>query len=69
MDGIEMVQLLKDNKETQGIPVIFLTGVDSPKNVVDCFEIDAENFMCKPINPKVLAAQIQQVLTEHFSSN
>ncbi|HLF17553.1 MAG TPA: response regulator [Candidatus Omnitrophota bacterium] len=69
MDGVAMCRQIKENEATKDIPVIFLTGVDSPSNLVECFSLDAENFMCKPINPKVLATQIQQVLQEHFRAD
>jgi CheY-like chemotaxis protein len=65
MDGVEMCRQLKEDEKTRDIPVVFLTGVDSPRNVVDCFSLEAENFMCKPINPKELNGQIEQLLREH----
>ena len=68
MDGVEMCRQIKEDETTKNIPVIFLTGVDSPRNVVECFALDAENFICKPINPKVLTEQIKRVLEEHFKT-
>ena len=69
MDGVQMCKQIKEDNKTKDIPIIFLTGVDSPRNVVECFSLEAENFMCKPINPKALTAQIEQILSEHFDSN
>jgi CheY-like chemotaxis protein len=66
--GTEMCKKLKEDVETKNIPVIFLTSIDTPKNVIDCFELDAHNFMCKPINTKLLTSQIRSVLEEHFPS-
>jgi len=67
MDGVEMCRQLKEDEQTRNIPVVFLTGIDSPRNVVDCFSLEAENFMCKPINPKELNSQIEQLLKEHIT--
>src|SRR5262245_52984619 len=50
MDGVEMCRQIKLDDKTKDIPIIFLTGVDSPRNLVECFSLEAENFMCKPIN-------------------
>ena len=68
MDGVEMCRQIKEDDKTKDIPIIFLTGVDSPRNVVECFSLEAENFMCKPINPKALTDQIRHILSEHFKS-
>jgi len=67
LSGVEMVKQLKENDVTENIPVIFLTADDSPKIVIDCFEIDAYNYLCKPINPKILNNQIEEILQEHLS--
>ena len=66
LDGLAMCRQLKDNKETAHIPVIFLTGEKTPQNILECFEQEAENCMCKPINTKVLRNQIETLLKEHF---
>ncbi len=68
MDGVEMCRELKNSDETKEIPVIFLTGDTSPSKVVDCFELNVDNYMCKPINSKVLMSQIEDILTEHLPS-
>ena len=69
LDGVEMTKKIKQHIETKDIPVIFLTGADSPKRVVDCFEVEAHNYMCKPINAKVLTSQIKEILDQHLSES
>lgn len=64
MGGVEMCGKLREQNETEDIPVIFLTSVDTPANIVDCFEVDAENYLSKPISPKLLISQIEEVLNE-----
>ncbi len=64
MNGPDMCQHLKDDETTQNIPILFLTSIDTPKNVVECFQLDAENFLSKPIKPQVLTAQIDLILKE-----
>ncbi|MBZ0167161.1 MAG: response regulator [Candidatus Omnitrophica bacterium] len=67
MDGVEMCKQLRNHEETQNIPVIFLTGDDSPAKVVDFFDgPNTENYMCKPINPRLLINQIEEILSRHF---
>ena len=67
MDGVEMYRQMKEDQEIKNIPLIFLTGVDSPKAVVECFDMGADNYICKPINPKLLAGQITTIFREHFT--
>lgn len=67
MDGLTMCKELRENEETRDIPVIFLTGNNSPAMVVDCFGmVNVDNYMCKPINAKVLIGQIEDILNEHL---
>ncbi|OGX36548.1 MAG: hypothetical protein A3C36_05995 [Omnitrophica WOR_2 bacterium RIFCSPHIGHO2_02_FULL_52_10] len=64
MDGVAMCRLLKDDETTKAIPIVFLTGVDSPKTVIDCFDLGVNNYLCKPIRPKLLTAQIETIFKE-----
>ena len=64
MDGITMCKRLKENDSLKKVPVIFLTALDTPRNIIDCFEVDAENYLSKPISPKILLQQVQATLEE-----
>ena len=66
MNGPDMCQHLKNDEATERIPVLFLTSIDTPKNIVECFQLDAENFLSKPVNVKVLTSQIDQILRDLF---
>jgi CheY-like chemotaxis protein len=64
MDGLTMCKKLKENSRTKTIPVVFLTALDTPRNIIDCFEVDAENYLSKPISPKILVNQVKLILQE-----
>ena len=64
MDGQETCRRIKEDIDLKNTPVLFLTGLNTPKNVVECFDLDAENFLAKPVNPSMLAAQIKTILAE-----
>ena len=68
MKGPDVCRELKKNMMTQRIPVVFLTSLDTPKNVIDCFDADAENYLSKPVNAKILADQIDTILSPKKSS-
>ena len=69
MDGIEMFKRLKDDPDTKDIRLVFLTGVGTPKTVIECFDIGVDNYMCKPINPRLLATQIRTIFDGALPSN
>lgn len=62
IDGTKVFELLRQNESTQNIPVIFITAVDAPREIVHEFDLGAENYLLKPVNPKVLVGQVEDVL-------
>jgi len=68
MDGVDMCKRLKEDPDTKNIPLIFLTNVDTPKTVIECFDMGVENYICKPIKPKVLSSQIKTIFSEYLSA-
>lgn len=62
LSGIEACKQIKEINECQNIPIIFLTGLDTPKNIIDCFEVDAENYLSKPISGRLLLQEIEKTL-------
>ena len=64
IDGPEMCRRLKSDPRLNTIPVLFITGSETPKNVIECFEAEAVNYLHKPIQPKFLASQIDIIFEE-----
>lgn len=58
MDGYEVCRQLKQTPETQGIPVIFLTGKAQPEDIVNGFECGAVDYITKPFNPAELRSRV-----------
>ena len=67
MDGIEVCKQLKKDPETKRIPVVFLTGLDTPRNLIDCYEYGAEDFLSKSISPRLLVHQLELTLLDFLS--
>ncbi|BHH83439.1 SpoIIE family protein phosphatase [Desulforhopalus sp. 52FAK] len=56
MDGYEVCQRLKENKNTCDIPVMFVTAMGESTDETRGFEVGAADYLTKPISaPKVLA--------------
>jgi len=62
MGGVELCRKLKESQDFKDIPVVFLTSHNTPSNVLECFDADAENFLAKPLKPKVLLKEIEKIL-------
>ena len=65
LDGFEICHRLKANQATQDIPVIFLTSLDTPTNIVKGFEVGAVDYINKPIRYQELLARVKTHLTIH----
>ena len=63
MDGFEVIQRLKDNPETAGIPVIFVTAKDDTKTESYGFSLGAVDYITKPIIPQVVRARVAAQLS------
>ena len=66
--GPEVCKLLKAHADTSHIPVLFLTSMTGPDNVIKCFE-QGENYLSKPISAKLLLKQINSILKSTQSQN
>jgi DNA-binding response OmpR family regulator len=63
LPGIEGVKYVKElREEGYEIPVIFLTAKNSDENILEGFEVGADDYITKPFNMKELLARIKAVL-------
>jgi CheY-like chemotaxis protein len=62
MDGFELCRNLKDDFDLCDIPVLFLSALDRIEDRLQGFEVGGEDFLAKPINPKVLEAKVSHAL-------
>ena len=59
MDGIQLLKELKKNKETEHIPVIFLTARAGEESRIEGLEIGADDYLVKPFSAKELLARVK----------
>ena len=62
MDGFEVCRRLKENPETRGIPVIFLTALVEDADEVRGFELGAVDYITKPFHPSIVKARVRNHL-------
>lgn len=59
MDGIEFCRALRKNPDWHKIYVFIVTAQESTDKLIEAFEAGANDYLVKPINPKVLAARLR----------
>ena len=63
LDGYQLCRQLKSDKKTEGIPVILLTSLSEPMDIIRGLECGADNFITKPYEPDYLLERIDRLLT------
>lgn len=59
MNGIELVRALRETTVGRGIYILLVTSIEEDGALVDAFEAGVDDFMSKPLRPKVLAARLR----------
>lgn len=59
MDGYEVCQILKKEKKTEDIPIIFLTAKTETEDIVKGFDVGGVDYVTKPFNTRELLARIK----------
>jgi len=62
MDGFELCKRVKNDKKFQNIPIILLTTLSKPKDIITGLKSGADNFITKPYNEDYLISRIEYVL-------
>ncbi len=63
MDGYAVCRELKKSPRTEGIPIIFITSLNSPEDETRALEAGAVDFITKPVNRSVVKARVKTHLT------
>ena len=63
MDGFETARRLKENPKTEGIPIIFLTALNSTQDIVNGFQAGANDFIAKPFNKEELLVRVNHQIS------
>jgi CheY-like chemotaxis protein len=63
MDGFEVAELMKGSKKTQDVAIIFITAINKEiKYIEKGYEVGAENYLFKPIDPNELKSKVEASL-------
>lgn len=62
MDGLELTRRLKNDPDTQPIPIVMLSAKGEEADIVAGLELGADDYVTKPFSPRVLTARVRAVL-------
>ena len=62
MSGFAMAKKLKDNPQTAGVPIIFLTARDTENDTVTGFNLGADDYISKPFSIREVMVRVRAVL-------
>lgn len=66
LDGLEVVDLIRDDEELNSVKIIFLTTVGSPRIINMAFNLGADYYIMKPYSVDILAKRIMQMSEEYL---
>jgi CheY-like chemotaxis protein len=58
MNGYQVIKAVKSSQSLLHIPIIAITGNDSPDGAVRCIELGAEDYLNKPFDPLMLKTRV-----------
>lgn len=62
ISGFEMAKLIKADKRTSNIPIIFLTAKDTEEDTLTGFNLGADDYVTKPFSIREVIARVKAVL-------
>jgi DNA-binding response OmpR family regulator len=62
MDGYQLCERIKTTENFKNIPVILVTALSDPEDVINGLECGADNFIVKPYDEKYLLSNVRHIL-------
>jgi DNA-binding response OmpR family regulator len=62
ISGFKMASILKKDKRTAGIPIIFITAKDTENDTMTGFNLGADDYISKPFSLREVIARVKAVL-------
>ncbi|MBI5643247.1 MAG: response regulator [Deltaproteobacteria bacterium] len=63
MDGYQLCKIIKGDDKLKEVPVVLLTQLSDPHEIIRGMECGADDFIVKPYNEEFLITRIQAILT------
>lgn len=63
MSGFDTAVIMKKDPDLKEIPIIFLTALNTPQDLVHGFQVGANDFLTKPFNKEELVMRVMQQIS------
>ena len=63
MSGFDTAVIMKKDPDLKEIPIIFLTALNTPQDLVHGFQVGASDFLTKPFNKEELVMRVMQQIS------
>ncbi|MBN9419246.1 MAG: response regulator [Candidatus Eremiobacteraeota bacterium] len=67
MDGFQVLETLRGNPDTAGVPVLMLTARDQHNDILKGYQMGATSYLVKPFNLDELVEAIREVFASKSS--
>jgi len=62
LSGLEVLEKIREDPESQGLPVLILTAKRDPQDRIHGLEHGADDYLVKPFSPRELVLRVQAIL-------
>lgn len=62
LNGYELTKRLRENQNTEEMPIIILTARAGARDVTQGFEVGADDYIKKPFSPRELRDRVEEIL-------
>jgi len=62
LDGFEICQILNNGPETQGIPIIIMSGLSDPVDIKKAYKLGVVDYFTKPFGIDAIVAKIERAI-------
>lgn len=62
MDGYRLCAAIRADETIRHLPVVLLTALSSPRDILHALECDADNFITKPYNEQYLISRMESIM-------
>jgi DNA-binding response OmpR family regulator len=68
ISGFKMASLLKKDKKTAGIPIVFITAKDTENDTITGFNLGADDYISKPFSIREVISRVKAIIRRTANS-
>jgi len=65
ISGDSILKMIKNNPETQDIPVAMISSDDNDRHILQSLSLGAADYIVKPFNAKTVVSKVKRLMTQN----